>query len=95
MSLNVLTIVAVFLTGMGLGWVYFGGLWLTIQKLPRTPQPIPLMIGSLLLRLAIALGGVYLLMYYFEGGKVTISLLTLGLGFLLMRNLLISRLSPR
>ena len=94
MSLNLLAIVVALLVGLGLGWIYFGGLWLTIQKLPHTPQPIRLILGSLLLRLAIALGSIYLLMIYFADGQILISLLAFSLGFLLTRNLLISRLRP-
>ena len=94
MSLNCLAIVVALLVGLGLGWIYFGGLWLTIQQLPHIPQPIPLMMISFLLRLAIALVSVYLLINSFEGGQVVISLLTFSLGFLLMRNLLIIRFSP-
>ena len=95
MSLHFFTIVVAFFVGLGLGLLYFGGLWFTIQKLPQTPHPIPLIMGSLLLRFAIALGSVYLLMNYFAGEQILTSLLAFSLGFLLTRNFLISRLRPR
>ena len=95
MSLNLFAIITVFFVGLGLGLVYFGGLWWTIQKLPQIPQPIPWMMASLLLRLTIALSSVYLLIRYFQGGHIVISLLTFGLGFLLARSLLINRLRPQ
>ena len=48
--------------GLALGAFYFGGLWLTLQRLPESPRPALLMGGSYLLRLAVTLGGLYLVM---------------------------------
>ena len=95
MNLNLLIPFVAFLVGAGLGLVYFGGLWLTLQNLPKPPQLIPWMLGSLLLRFAIALGCIYLLINYFAGEQMFLSLLTFSLGFLLIRNLLINRLRPQ
>ena len=48
MNLNLPLLIVAFLVGSGLGLVYFGGLWFTLQKLPNSPQLIPWMLGSLL-----------------------------------------------
>lgn len=48
--------------GLALGAFYFGGLWLTLQRLPDSPHPALLMLGSYLLRLAVTLGGLYFVM---------------------------------
>ncbi len=50
-----------FTTGLGLflglllGLLYFGGLWLTVRRLPRSTNPHLLWLGSLALRLALLL----------------------------------------
>ena len=41
--------------GMGLGIFYFGGLWLTVKKLPGSQCPILLALGSYMVRLAVVL----------------------------------------
>ncbi len=48
--------------GLALGAFYFGGLWLTLQRLPDSPHPALLMLGSYLLRLAVTLAGLYFVM---------------------------------
>ena len=48
--------------GLALGALYFGGLWLTLQRLPDSPRPALLIGGSYILRLAVTLGGLYLVM---------------------------------
>ena len=51
-----------FAAGIGLGLLYFGGLWLTILRLTASQNPWHLMVGSWLLRLSIALVGFYFLL---------------------------------
>ncbi|MBE0428852.1 MAG: ATP synthase subunit I [Thermoleophilia bacterium] len=46
--------------GAGLGGAYFGGLWLTLRRLPGSPHPGTLVFGSYLGRLGICLAGLYL-----------------------------------
>jgi F1F0 ATPase subunit 2 len=46
-------------TGILLGTIFFGGLWLTVRRLPSARHPALLMIGSLLLRTAIVLAGIW------------------------------------
>lgn len=73
--------------GCGLSMVFFGGLWLTLNKLPDTHSPALLVIGSLIIRLSITLIGFYLVM----NGSL-MRLLACLAGFILMRQLLIRQL---
>lgn len=47
--------------GLALGAVYFGGLWLTVRRLPHWRQPALLMSISFLLRLVLLASGLYLM----------------------------------
>jgi F1F0 ATPase subunit 2 len=47
------------LPGVFLGFIFFGGLWWTIQRGVRSTHPAILFAGSLLLRTATALAGFY------------------------------------
>lgn len=44
-----------------LGLIFFGGLWLTVQRIPSSRSPHLLLAVSFLLRLAVILTGFYLL----------------------------------
>lgn len=57
-----LILAAAFLAGMALGLFYFEGLWLTVRRLSSHPRPSLLMFESLVVRLAVALTGFYLVM---------------------------------
>jgi F1F0 ATPase subunit 2 len=48
------------LAGILFGIIYFGGLWLTIQKMGQMDRPILLLTGSFILRLALVMAGFYL-----------------------------------
>ncbi|MGK7926742.1 MAG: ATP synthase subunit I [Spirulina sp.] len=89
MTLDLLALTLAFVAGLGLGLLYFGGLWLTVRQLPASEHPFLLFSVSLLLRLAIALGGFYLIIARFVGGKLIIVLLTCIFGFLITRNIFI------
>ena len=89
MTLDLLALTLAFVAGLGLGLLYFGGLWLTVRQLPASEHPFLLFFVSLLLRLAIALGGFYLIIARFVGGKLIIVLLTCIFGFLIARNIFI------
>lgn len=54
----------VFAAGIGivLGALFFGGLWWTVRRLPRSGHPALLVGGSLLVRGAVVLGGVWMVM---------------------------------
>ncbi|MEM8808199.1 MAG: ATP synthase subunit I [Cyanobacteria bacterium P01_G01_bin.38] len=78
-------------TGLFLGGLYFGGLWVTLHRLPRWRRPF-LGIGvSVLVRLTVLLGlGGLLLRYPIAAPLPTI--LLMGLGVWLSRMLLITLL---
>ena len=75
-----------FLTGIGLGGVYFAGLWETIRRLPDVEKPVRRMALSYALRMALALTGFYLVM---QGQWERLAAAMVG--FLLMRELILRR----
>lgn len=84
------SLVSSLITGLVLGIFYFGGLWLTIRRLPETRRPALLALGSLGGRLGVTL----LVVYLVTGGhwaKIGVCLL----GFFVMRTILVQRWQPR
>ncbi|NJN67591.1 MAG: ATP synthase subunit I [Chloroflexaceae bacterium] len=75
--------------GMAMGLAYFGGLWLTVQRLPRSRHPALLLVGSFALRMALLLVGLYAVM----GGQWQRALAGVA-GLLLARVVLTHRLRP-
>lgn len=75
--------------GAGLGLLYFGGLWLTIRRLAGSRRPALLFGSSLAVRLSLTVVGFYFVM----DGSWERALACLG-GFLIARQVLISRLRP-
>ena len=75
--------------GAGLGLFYFGGLWLTVRRLAGSGSPVLLFGASFLVRTALTVLGFYFVM---DGslGRVLACLL----GFIVARQLLVSRLRP-
>lgn len=68
---------AMLLVGMGLGAVFLGGLWLTVKMVATTRHPVLLTLGSVVLRIACVLTGVW----YFSGGDALgIVFCVIGLG---------------
>jgi F1F0 ATPase subunit 2 len=49
------------LAGAALGALYFGGLWLTVQKMRQAKNPGLLMLGSFWARTILVIGGFYLI----------------------------------
>ena len=89
-ELNMITVVILFLAfaaGLALGAFYFITLWRTVKKLPDTPSPLRLMLGSFVLRMAVVLPG-----FYFVMGGQWDRLATALMGFILMRMILTRRL---
>ena len=74
-------------TGVLLCVMFFGGLWWTIRKSVSFKQPALWFLGSLLLRMSIALAG-----FYFVSGGHWERLLVCLLGFVLAR-LIVTRLT--
>lgn len=72
--------------GTGVGFVFFGGLWLTVRELPTSSRPAVLAGLSLLFRLAVLAGGLFLLAHR---GLLAIAVGTATL--LLVRTVLVRR----
>ena len=75
-----LRLAAVFIAGMGLGTLFFGGLWWTTRRGLSAANPALWFSGSLLLRTSSFVGG----LYFLAGGDWRRALAAL-LGFLLAR----------
>ena len=60
--MNLFTAIGVFSLGLGLGTIYFGGLWLTVRRLNLIQSYPMLMSLSFLVRLSLVLVGFYLIM---------------------------------
>lgn len=84
---EMLTWLLAWAAGTVLGAIFYGGLWWTVRKLVASGQPALWVFGSLLLRMAIALAG----MYFVSGGHWQRLLLCL-LSFVMAR-LAITRLT--
>ncbi|BCA79925.1 ATP synthase subunit I [Desulfuromonas sp. AOP6] len=70
--------------GAFMGFFYFGGLWLTLVRIPASSRPRLLLGGSFLLRLTLTLTGFYLLLPW--GG---LSLLLAMGGLIMTRQVLL------
>lgn len=79
-------LILAFLAGLLLGLLYFGGLWLTVQRLPAARHPGVLTLASLIIRLGVTLAVFYLVM----AGRWERLLVCLA-GFFLVRFVLIRR----
>jgi F1F0 ATPase subunit 2 len=75
--------------GLGLGVFYFGGLWLTVKRLPTARHAAQLLLASAFVRMAVTLAGFYLV----AGGEWQRLLMCL-LGFFSVRVLMVRRLRP-
>ena len=82
-----LSLAPAMVTGILLGVMFFGGLWWTVRKGFSSKQPALWFLGSLLLRISIALAG-----FYFVSGGHWERLLVCLLGFVLAR-LIVTRLT--
>lgn len=85
----VLPVLLALVAGLGLGLVYFGGLWLTVQQLGRTRSPTLLFAASFVVRTALVVVGMYLVM----DGNWQRMLACLA-GFIVVRQVMLSRLRP-
>ncbi|OKH40047.1 hypothetical protein NIES2119_03610 [[Phormidium ambiguum] IAM M-71] len=79
-------------TGIGLGLLYFGGLWLTVRQLPKTPYPLLLTISSFVGRISISLLGFYFILTSKHSDWVILHLLACLLMVFWIRNLLLQQL---
>jgi len=76
--------------GILLGIFYFGGLWLTLERLSSSNNPYILTLGSFFVRTVISLFGFYLVV---RGGHWERLLVCLS-GFIFMKIFLVYRLRP-
>ncbi|EDX83065.1 hypothetical protein S7335_243 [Synechococcus sp. PCC 7335] len=84
-----ISVIVLWLVGLGLGGLYFGGLWMTLRRLPRWHHPFLAMGLSLLCRLVVLLGmGGLFLRYPIASPFQTV--LTISFGVWLSRMMLIS-----
>jgi F1F0 ATPase subunit 2 len=77
------------IVGLGLGLLYYGGLWLTLRKLTQLRQPAIWLSLSLLLRMIAVVAVLYLL--FADSWQ---QLLLALLGMLIMRSVLVQRIKP-
>jgi len=77
---ELLTLALALVAGLLLGAIFFGGLWWTVRKGISSKQPAFWFLGSLLLRMSIALAG-----FYFVSGRHWERLLLCLLGFVMAR----------
>ena len=92
---ELLRLVLALVAGAGLGLVYFGGLWLTVQRVPGSGHPALLVLGSFFGRTVVVVGGIYLAAVL--GGEpsgVWVRVAVCLVGFLAMRTVMIRRLRP-
>ncbi|MGD1095009.1 MAG: ATP synthase subunit I [Bryobacteraceae bacterium] len=70
--------------GLALGILFYGGLWMTVCRLPGSAHPVILTVGSFWLRTVITVGGFLLVMngrwqnavvcmFGFAGGRLAVS----------------------
>lgn len=58
---ELLSILPAFFAGAALGIFYFGGLWLTVQRIPAAQRPVLSSLASFLVRSGAVLAGFYLI----------------------------------
>lgn len=73
--------------GAGLGLFYFGGLWLTVRRFASSRRPVLLFGASFLVRTALTVLG-----FYFVMDASLARVLACLLGFIIARQVLVSRL---
>lgn len=78
--------------GGGLALLYFGGLWLTVQRAVEAAHPHWLLLASFVVRTALVLLGFFLVIAIMEGRWAL--LIASLLGFLVGRTVLVRRWRP-
>ncbi len=85
-----LSIIIIFIEGVALGTLFFGGLWLTVKRTVALKNPALLILGSFILRLAAVLTG-----FFFISSGNWRALLTALIGFIVARYIIIHLTSPK
>jgi len=75
----------VFIVGLALGTLFFGGLWLTVKKALTSNKPTLWFLGSLVLRVGITMLG-----FYYVAMGDWINMLVCLLGFVIARFMVLS-----
>lgn len=78
-----------FVAGIGMGFFFFGGLWLTVQMMTNREKPYTVFIASFIIRTAVVLAGFYLLLVWSWH-----YLLAAMAGFLVSRTVLSYKIRP-
>ena len=73
-------IILIFIAGLALGAMFFGGLWLTVKKTVTSTKPALLILGSFIVRMVLVLTG-----FYFIGAGNWQRLLIALSGFIIAR----------
>ena len=79
-----LRMILIFIVGVALGLMFFGGLWLTVKKTVTSIKPASLILGSFIVRMVLVLTG-----FYFIGVGNWQRLLTALAGFIIARFLVL------
>jgi F1F0 ATPase subunit 2 len=87
--IDTLQLLGVLLAGVALGGVFFGGLWWTVRRGLASTRPALWFLGSLVVRVAVTLGGIYGV-----AGDQWQRLLAILLGFWLGRALVLRLTRP-
>lgn len=85
-----MSILASTIIGLASGLVYFGGLWVTVRRLPVLGRPMLVALGGMACRLGLALVCVYWI-----GAGHWSRIASWLLGFFAMRAVLVRRWQPR
>lgn len=62
MSVDAISVAVAFCAGIALGGAYAAALWASVRRVARARQPLLWLLGGSALRLALLLGGFYLVM---------------------------------
>ena len=89
MTFNLPLILFSIAAGAGAGIFYFGGLWLTVRRIPDSGHPGLLTLASFLVRVAVTVS-----VFYLIGGGHWPRLLAALSGLLLARHFIVRHLGP-
>ncbi len=87
--IDAMRLAGVLLAGAALGLAFFGGLWWTVRRGMASPRPALWFFGSLVVRVALTLAGIYVV-----AGDKWQRLLAIMLGFWLARAVVLRLTTP-
>lgn len=82
-------LIIAFLIGSLLGSFYLTALWVTVRRIPGSPHPVVLLIGSYVARMGVVLAG-----FYFVMGGDWRRLVSCMVGFVAIRLILLRGVRP-